>query len=130
MVDLLPLIWCTELETLSIRNNEVQHLDLSPLTRCKKLHGLRLDYNKLESIDLGPVGELPDLQEVTLKHNSFKEINLSPLFFCSRLRRLDLDDGVDLKADLLLRSIGNWPDILMDKFNRIQWQAPEELLKG
>lgn len=122
-VDLLPLIWCIDLEYLSLRYNSLSEIDLTPLAKCSHLKGLRLNHNRLQDIDLTPIGECRDIREIALKENQIKRLEVTPLFNCPWLRELELDKGVSLTADLMLRSIGNWPDILVERYRDILWKA-------
>jgi hypothetical protein len=124
-IDLLPLIWCTKLEKITIQHNHMKELDLTPLSRCINLEVLRLSDNQLVSIDLEPLSDCPHLRELDLSNNALRSIDLSPLFHCSELTELKFDDSAVLTADLLLRSIGSWPDVLVDKFHKILWKASE-----
>ncbi|MBN2229377.1 MAG: leucine-rich repeat domain-containing protein [Candidatus Thorarchaeota archaeon] len=124
IVDLLPLIWCENLETLCLRNNSLIEIDLSPLEKCgKKLRSIRLNNNRLQDIDFGPLSFCPDLEEVSLEHNRLKRVDLSPLFQCANLKELVLDKDVGLTADLLLRSVGSWPEVLVEQYHRILWKS-------
>ncbi len=123
-VDLLPLIWCESLETLCLRNNSITEIDLSPLEKCgKNLKSIRLSHNRLQEIDLEPLGSCPNLEEVSLLDNRLKRVDLSPLFQCPKLKELDIDDVVGLTADLLLRSVGSWPEVLIEQYHRILWKT-------
>ncbi len=123
-VDLLPLIWCENIETLCIRNNSLTEIDLSPLEKCgKKLKAIRLGHNRLQEIDLEPLSACPNLEEVSLLENRLKRVDLSPLFHCPKLRELKIDDDVGLTADLLLRSVGSWPEVLIERYHRILWKT-------
>ncbi len=124
-VDLLPLIWCADLEYLSLRYNSLLEVDLTPLAKCSHLKGLRLNHNHLQEVDLTPIGECHDVREIVLKENRIKRLDVTPLFGCPWLRELELDKGVTLTADLMLRSIGNWPDILVERYRDILWKARE-----
>lgn len=123
-VDLLPLIWCENLESLCIRNNSLTEIDLTPLEKCgKNLKAIRLSHNRLQEINLNPLSYCPKLQEVLLDNNRLKRIDLSPLFQCANLKQLNLDKEVALTADLLLRSVGSWPEVLLDRYHRILWRS-------
>ncbi|MHA2205642.1 MAG: leucine-rich repeat domain-containing protein [Candidatus Thorarchaeota archaeon] len=125
-VDLLPLIWCVKMKTLNIRNNRLTTIDLTPLSRCVNLEALRLNNNLLSEINLTPLSDCPHMQEVDIRGNKIRSIDLSPLFHCTELIDLKLDDEISLTADLLLRSIGSWPDVLVNKFHKILWKVSEE----
>jgi hypothetical protein len=60
---------------------------------------------------------------VSLLENRLKRIDLSPLFHCPNLKELKIDDDVGLTADLLLRSVGSWPEVLIERYHRILWKA-------
>jgi uncharacterized protein YjbI with pentapeptide repeats len=123
-VDLLPLIWCENLETLCLRNNSLTEIDLSPLEKCgKNLKAVRLSHNRLQEIDLEPLSSCSNLEEVSLLDNRLKRVDLSPLFQCPNLRELKIDDDVGLTADLLLRSVGSWPEVLIERYHRILWKT-------
>ncbi len=122
-IDLLPLIWCSKLEKITLRYNELVDLDLTPLSKCINLETLQLSHNKLTIIDLEPLRDCPHLREVDLAHNLLERIDISPLFHVSELSELNIDKGTTLTADLLLRSIGSWPDVLVDRFHEILWKA-------
>ena len=123
-VDLLPLIWCENLEVLSIRSNSITEIDLSPLEKCgRNLKVLNLGHNRLQEIDLEPLSSCPNLQEVSLLDNRLKRVDLSPLFQCGNLKELKIDDEVGLTADLLLRSVGSWPEVLIERYHRILWKS-------
>jgi hypothetical protein len=124
-VDLLPLIWCVDLEYLSLRYNSLSEVDLTSLAKCAHFKGLRLNRNRLQEIDLSPLSECRDLREITLIENKIKRLDVTPLFHCPWLREMELDRGVTLTADLMLRSIGNWPDILVERYRDILWKARE-----
>ncbi|MFX0107795.1 MAG: leucine-rich repeat domain-containing protein [Candidatus Hodarchaeota archaeon] len=124
-VDLLPLIWCTHLEDLNLRDNKLQSIDLTPLSNCVNLQSLRLGNNQLESINLTPLGECSKLEELALKGNKLKRIDISPLFHCPNLTELKIDETVTLVADLTLKSVGSWPEVLVERFHRILWKVPE-----
>ena len=124
-IDLLPLIWCSKLEKITLRYNELSDLDLTPLDKCINLETLQLGHNKLTSIDLEPLSDCPHLREVDLGHNLFERIDISPLFHVSELQELKIDENVTLTADLLLKSIGSWPDVLVDRFHEILWKATD-----
>ncbi|MHA2142786.1 MAG: leucine-rich repeat domain-containing protein [Candidatus Thorarchaeota archaeon] len=123
-VDLLPLIWCPNLEDLSLRNNKLTEVDLSPLSKCQNLQGLRLNNNNLESLDLSPLADCPNLEELTIQSNKIRRVDISPLFHCQALKELKHDESVTLLADLTLKSVGSWPDVLMERFHRILWKVP------
>ncbi|TFG10697.1 leucine-rich repeat domain-containing protein [Candidatus Thorarchaeota archaeon] len=122
-VDLLPLIWCTNLEGLSLSYNSLEQVDLSPLNRCPKLQGLWLSHNQLQSIDFSPLSKCSQLQEICLQHNDIKKMDVSGLFNCHSLEVLRFDDGVTLTADVFLKSIGNWPDLLVEYYDKILWRS-------
>ncbi len=122
-IDLLPLIWCSDLEYLNLRYNRLSEIDLTPLAKCTRLKGLKLNHNLLEQIDLTPVSECRDLQEIVLKNNLLKRVDVSPLFHCPQLQDLQIDSDVSLTADLMLRSIGNWPEVLVDRYHTILWKG-------
>lgn len=123
-VDLLPLIWCENIETLCLRNNNLSEIDLSPLEKSgKNLKAVRLSHNRLQEIDLEPLSACPNLEEVSLLENRLKRVDLSPLFHCPNLKELKIDDDVGLTADLLLRSVGSWPEVLIERYHRILWKA-------
>lgn len=123
-VDLLPLVWCENIETLCLRNNSLSEIDLSPLEKSgKNLKAVRLSHNRLQEINLEPLSFCPNLEEVSLLENRLKRIDLSPLFHCPNLKELKIDDEVGLTADLLLRSVGSWPEVLIERYHRILWKA-------
>jgi Leucine-rich repeat (LRR) protein len=123
-VDLLPLIWCEKIETLCLRNNNLTEIDLSPLEKSgKNLKAVRLSHNRLQEIDLEPLSSCPNLEEVSLLDNRLKRVDLSPLFHCPNLKELKINDDVGLTADLLLRSVGSWPEVLIERYHRILWKA-------
>lgn len=123
-VDLLPLIWCENIETLCLRNNNLTEIDLSPLEKSgKNLKAVRLGHNRLQNINLEPLSCCPNLEEVSLLGNRLKRVDLSPLFHCPKLRELKIDDDVGLTADLLLRSVGSWPEVLIERYHRILWKS-------
>ena len=123
-VDLLPLIWCERIETLCLRNNSLSEIDLSPLEKSgKNLRAVNLGHNKLQEIDLSPLSACPNLEEVSLLDNRLKRVDLSPLFHCPNLKELNIDDDVGLTADLLLRSVGSWPEVLIERYHRILWKS-------
>ncbi len=120
-VGLLPLIWCSRLESLTLRHNKLTEVDFSPLSKCRRLRSLSLSHNLLRDIDLNPVGECPDLEVLDLELNNLKRVNLSPLFQCTKLLELKLDSTVVVTADIFLRSVGSWPEVLLDRYHRILW---------
>ncbi len=122
-VDLLPLLWCDKLQVLSLRNNSLNEVDLSALERCRRLRVLKLSNNRIQELDLEPLATCEELEEVCLENNRLKIVDLSPLFQCSRLQELKLDESVALTADLLLRSIGSWPEVLIERYHRILWKS-------
>jgi Leucine-rich repeat (LRR) protein len=122
-VDLLPLIWCKNLEVLDLKNNSLSEVDLTPLEKCPKLKALRLGYNRIQDIDLSSLAACPNVEEVSLEKNRLKIIDLSPLFQCPQLEDLRIDESVTLTADLLLRSIGSWPEVLIERYHRILWKT-------
>ncbi|MHA2380576.1 MAG: leucine-rich repeat domain-containing protein [Candidatus Thorarchaeota archaeon] len=124
-VDLLPLIWCTNLQELSIRNNSLVSVDLSPLSKCPELQSIRLGNNKLGEIDLTPLEDCPNLVELSLLGNRLRRVDISPLFHCPNLTELKIDDSTTLIADLTLKSVGSWPEVLVERFHRILWKIPE-----
>ncbi len=125
-IDLLPLIWCTELESLSLQYNCIESIDLSPLAKCVALEDINLSHNKLREIDLSPLSGLPNLVEIRLEKNSLRKIDISPLFECPSLRVLRKDDDVSLTASIFLRSVGSWPEVLMDEYHKIFWVHGED----
>ncbi|MHA1287798.1 MAG: leucine-rich repeat domain-containing protein [Candidatus Thorarchaeota archaeon] len=123
-VDLLPLIWCENLEALYLRNNVLSDIDLTPLEKCgKNLKVINLCHNRIQEIDMEALGSCPNLLEVKLNDNRLKRIDLSPLFQCANLAELGLDEEVSLTADLLLRSVGSWPEVLVERYHRILWKS-------
>lgn len=123
-VDLLPLIWCENLESLCLRNNSLTDIDLAPLEKCgKNLKVINISHNRIQELNLGPLGSCPNLLEVKLNDNRLKRIDLSPLFECANLAELGLDKEVSLTADLLLRSVGSWPEVLVERYHRILWKS-------
>ncbi len=124
-IDLLPLIWCTKLEKITLQHNHLKTIDLTPLGKCINLEILRLGDNHLVSVNLEPLSDCAFLREIDLSNNALRTIDLSPLFHCSELSEVKFDDSSVLTADLLLRSIGSWPDVLVDKFHRILWKSSE-----
>ncbi|MHA2066396.1 MAG: leucine-rich repeat domain-containing protein, partial [Candidatus Thorarchaeota archaeon] len=87
-VDLLPLVWCSKLEDLSLRNNKLVEIDLSPLSKCQNLQGLRINNNQLEKLDLSPLADCPQLEELAFQNNRIKRVDISPLFHCQALKEL------------------------------------------
>ncbi|UCH03583.1 MAG: hypothetical protein JSW05_08250 [Candidatus Thorarchaeota archaeon] len=126
-VDLLPLIWCGNLQDLSIRYNKLTSVDLSPLSKCSELQSLRLGNNELGEVDLTPLEHCPKLAELSLQSNRLKRVDISPLFHCPHLTELKLDDSTTLTADLTLKSVGSWPEVLVERFHRILWKVPESM---
>ena len=123
-IDLLPLIWCENLESLCLRNNSLTEIELSPLEKCgKNLKVINLSHNRIQELNLEPLSSCPNLLEVKLKENRLKRIDLSPLFQCANLTELGLDNDVSLTADLLLRSVGSWPEVLVERYHRILWKS-------
>ena len=123
-VDLLPLIWCENLEALHLRNNVLTEIDLSPLEKCgKNLKVINLSHNRIQDLNLEPLSSCPNLLEVKLNENRIKRIDLSPLFQCANLTELGIDEEVSLTADLLLRSVGSWPEVLVERYHRILWKS-------
>lgn len=123
-VDLLPIIWCENLECLCLRNNALAEIDLSALEKAgNKLKSLRLNHNRLQEMDLNPLSSCPNLEEVNLENNRLKRIDLSPLFQCANLKELAIDKDVGLTADLLLRSVGSWPEVLVERYHKILWKS-------
>ena len=125
-VDILPLIWCRNLEDLTIRNNKLKEIDLSPLSKCPTLQAFRINNNLLERLDLSPLAECSMLEELSIQDNRLKRVDISPLFECHALKELRHDTSVTLLADLTLKSVGSWPKVLMDRFHRILWKVPTE----
>ena len=124
-IDLLPLIWCSKLEKITLRHNQISEIDLTPLSKCINLEAIYLSHNNLSAIDLHPLNDSPHLREIDLRSNSLSSVDISPLFHCSELQDLLIDNEVTLTADLLLRSIGSWPDVLVDQFHKILWKASD-----
>ncbi len=123
-IDLLPIIWCENLESLSLRSNSLTKIDLSPIkTAGKNLKAIRLSHNRLQEIGLEPLSSCPNLEELSLSENQLKRVDLSPLFHCPNLKELKLDQEVALTADLLLRSVGNWPEVLIERYHKILWKS-------
>ncbi len=122
-IDLLPLIWCKRLEKITLRNNLLSDIDLTPLSKCPSLEVVYLGHNRLSHIDLEPLSGCSHLREVDVAHNPLSSVDISPLFHCSELKDLMIDKDVTLTADLLLRSIGSWPDVLVDRFHKILWKS-------
>lgn len=124
-IDLLPLIWCKKLQIINLRHNKIESIDLTPLRKCVNLEGIRLNDNELIEIDLSPLSDCPHLREVDIRNNPIRSVDISPLFHCSELQDLKVEEDATLMADLLLRSIGSWPDVLVDKFHKILWKSSE-----
>ena len=123
-IDLLPIIWCENLESLSLRSNSLTKIDLAPIERAgKNLKAIRLSHNRLQEIGLEPLSSCPKLEELSLSENQLKRVDLSPLFHCPNLRELKLDQEVALTADLLLRSVGSWPEVLIERYHKILWKS-------
>jgi len=123
-IDLLPLIWCEDLESISVRSNSLTEIDLSPLEKIgRNLKAVRLSHNRIQEIDLEPLGSCPNLEEFSISENSLKRIDLSPLFQCPSLKELNIDDDVSLTANLLLRSVGSWPEVLIERYHKILWKS-------
>ena len=123
-IDLLPIIWCENLESISVRSNSLREIDLSPLEKVgRNIKAIRLSHNQIQEIDLGPLSSCPNLEELSVSENRLKRINLSPLFQCPNLKELNLDDDVSLAADLLLRSVGSWPEVLIERYHKILWKS-------
>lgn len=123
-VDLLPLIWCENLESVSIRSNSLTEIDLTPFEKVgRNLKALRLSHNRIQEIDLEPLSFCPSLEEFSISENSLKRVDLSPLFQCPSLKELNIDDDVSLTANLLLRSVGSWPEVLIEKYHKILWKS-------
>ena len=123
-IDLLPIIWSSNLESLNLRSNSLTEIDLSPLEKVgTNLKAIRLGHNRLQEIDLEPLSSCPNLEELSLPENRLKRVDLSPLFHCPNLKELVLDQEVGLTADLLLRSVGSWPEVLIERYHRILWKS-------
>ena len=123
-IDLQPIIWCENLESLNLRSNSLTEIDLSPLEKAgTNLKAIRLGHNRLQEIDLGPLSSCLKLEEVSLSENRLKRVDLSPLFHCPNLKELGLDQEVGLTANLLLRSVGSWPEVLIERYHRILWKS-------
>ncbi len=120
-IDLWPLVYCPQLESLWLQYNRITELDLTPLSRCKALREIDLSHNRLRSIDLTPLADCPHLREIRLDHNELRRIDISPLFECPELEVFARDDHVSLTANIFLRSVGSWPDVLMREYHRILW---------
>ena len=87
------------------------------------LRAIRLSHNRFQDIDLSPLSSCPNLLEVALDDNRLKRVDLSPLFECANLTELNLDEEVSLTANLLLRSVGSWPEVLVERYHRILWKS-------
>ncbi|MFW9767255.1 MAG: leucine-rich repeat domain-containing protein [Candidatus Thorarchaeota archaeon] len=123
-IDLLPIIWCENLESISIRSNNLTEIDLSPLEKVgRNVKAVRLSHNRIQEIDLEPLSSCPNLEEFSITENRLKRIDLSPLFQCPYLKELNIDDDVSLTANLLLRSVGSWPEVLIEKYHKILWKS-------
>ncbi len=122
-IDLLPLIWCGNLEGLSLSYNALEEIDLSPLNRCPNLRGLWLSHNRLKGVDFSPLAKCSQLEEVCLQNNDIKRMDVSGLFNCRNLEVLRFDENVTLTADVFLKSIGNWPDLLVKYYDKILWRS-------
>jgi Leucine-rich repeat (LRR) protein len=123
-IDLLPIIWCESLECINLRNNSLSEIDLSPLEKCgKSLKSVRLNNNRIQHLDLDPLSSCPNLEELNLERNRLKRVDLSPLFQCANLKELVMDRDVGLTASLLLRSVGSWPEVLVNLYHRILWKS-------
>jgi Leucine-rich repeat (LRR) protein len=123
-IDLLPIIWCENLESLSLRSNNLTEIDLSPIENSgKNLKAIRLSHNQLQEIGLEPLRSCPNLEELTLSENQLKRVDLSPLFQCPNLNELKFDQEVALTADLLLKSVGSWPEVLIERYHKILWKS-------
>ncbi|TXT53857.1 MAG: hypothetical protein BAJATHORv1_110049 [Candidatus Thorarchaeota archaeon] len=123
-IDLLPLVWCDKLEHLSLRNNRLTHISLTPLSKCRNLTCLALSNNKLEEIDFSPLTSCKKLEELFLKGNNLTRVDISPLFQCSNLQVFEIDESVSMTANMLLRTIGNWPSVLVQQYGKILWKVP------
>lgn len=120
-IDLLPLVWCTDIQRVNLQYNKLTTIDLGPLAKCQALEELVLSHNSLSGIDLTPLAGLPHLREICLEKNKLRKIDVSPLFECPNLEVFKKDDFVSLTASIFLRSIGSWPEVLMDEYHRILW---------
>ncbi|MGQ4870657.1 MAG: leucine-rich repeat domain-containing protein [Candidatus Thorarchaeota archaeon] len=124
-IDLMPLVWCTELETLNLQYNKIRELDLTPLAKCAALQEVNLSHNDLREIDLTPLSSCHNLRELRIDKNRIRRVDVSPLFECPKLEIFRRDDFVSLTASIFLRSIGSWPNVLMDEYHRILWTHGE-----
>jgi hypothetical protein len=123
-IDLLPIIWCEDLESISVRSNSLAEIDLSPLEKVgRKIKAIRLGHNRIQEINLEPLSSCPNLEEFSISENRLKRVDLSPLFQCPNLKELNFDEDVSLTANLLLRSVGSWPEVLIERYHKILWKS-------
>jgi len=120
-IDLWPLVRCPRLKSLWLQYNSLRSLNLEPLASCTELEQINLSHNRLQTIDLRPLASCPSLRELYLDHNELRKIDVSPLFECTDLQVFKWDDHVALTADIFLRSVGSWPEVLIQQYHRILW---------
>jgi len=66
------------------------------------------------------VRDLPQTQ----KENSNKLSGLEkPFRYSTDETAINLDEDIALTADLLLRSAGSWPEVLIERCHRILWKS-------
>ena len=82
-----------------------------------------MSHNLIQEIDLEPLSFCPNLEEFSILENRLKKMDLSPLFQCPSLKELCIDDDVTLTANLLLRSVGSWPEVLIERYHKILWKS-------
>ena len=119
-IDLSPLVSCTCLKELWLRENQLESLDLTPLASCTSLRKLVLDLNKLQDIDLTPLAGCTNLKELDLSHNQLETINLAPLASCTNLQLLWLHENQLETIDLSPLSSCTNLRILMLRENQLQ----------
>ncbi|MHA2144321.1 MAG: hypothetical protein ACXAB0_02645 [Candidatus Thorarchaeota archaeon] len=74
-------------------------------------------------MNLEPLSSCPNLEEFSISENRLKRVDLSPLFQCPNLKELNFDEDVSLTANLLLRSVGSWPEVLIERYHKILWKS-------
>ncbi len=90
----------SELRTLDISENRLEHIELNFLSDCSDLRTINLGENKIQKIDIPSLKGSTHLEELSLSNNLIKHVDFDGLSGCNHLEVLNLSDNHMHEIDL------------------------------
>ncbi|MDF1539629.1 MAG: leucine-rich repeat domain-containing protein [Candidatus Thorarchaeota archaeon] len=99
-VDLTEAGALSELRTLDVSENRLEHVELDFLSDCSDLRTINLGDNRIQKLDIPSLRNLSHLEELLLSNNLIKHGNFDGLAGCNHLEVLNLSNNHMHEIDL------------------------------